>query len=148
MSDEDQLDFESYAAEKDRTYLILDLFEDVQAQEALRFTRLPRLKRKYLRKISGYGTIKKLCIDSIDWCRRPGEIVGPIHLSEKLCRTLDIEDKLDLTLGLYEGVWYVLSLHAVTTEAGVTEVCFLPEDDGSDDGELPGHKQNALKLLN
>jgi len=146
--DEEQLDFEQYAAEKDRTYLVLDLFEEVQAKEALRLARLPRGKRKYLRKITGCGEIKKIGIQWIDWSRRPGEIVTPIFLSEKLCRTIEIEDKLDLTVGLYDGYWYVISLNGITNGIGETTICDFGSADEETADEFGPPSSETPKLLN
>lgn len=123
--DSEYLKFES---EMDRTDRVCEAFEKVEMTEAFRKSRLPKGQKTYEIWMSGYGEVTTINVDSIEWTRPNGDIIGPICLSEEVCKDLLLEDTLYLKVGFRHKKWRLIAFESIINDVGETQVMYFDAD--------------------
>lgn len=123
MNDElDLFDYQIWQHEQERTERICDSFQNVEAIEALRKSRLPKGQKKYVRRIAGYGVVSAINPDWIEWTRPSGEVISPVCLSEEICKDLCVGDEIHFNLGFRHGSWRVIFFNSIVNGVGETDM--------------------------
>lgn len=106
-----------YAAETKRRSALLNLFEELEAEEKSLRRKCPPSERKYTRVINDCGAITKIQNKTIEWVRTGGEKIK-IQLTETIAKELKVGDQLFMCIGKRQNLWRMIFMKGIASFMG------------------------------